>query len=104
MLTGLGESGEKVPYHLGHFFIAIDTEAFMGLESFNKTAGDILRDLRGSTKAPGQEAIFTAGEKEYNHWLDRKDKGVPVNEAVQKELLFVRDELGLKQFKFPFEK
>ena len=39
MLTGLGEHGEKVPYHLGHFFIAIDTEAFLGAESFKKTTG-----------------------------------------------------------------
>jgi len=48
-------------------------------------------------------AIFTAGEKEYNNWLDRKDKGVPVNEAVQKELVAVRDELGLHKYKFSFE-
>lgn len=104
MLTGLGEHGEKVPYHLGHFFIAIDTEAFMGLESFKKTTGNILRELRASTKAPGAVQIFTAGEKEYNHWLFRKDKGVPVNEAVQKELTDVRDELGLNAFIFEFEK
>lgn len=104
MLTGLGEQGEKVPYHLGHFFIAIDTEAFMGLESFKKTAGDILRELRSSTKAPGAVQIFTAGEKEYNHWLFRKDKGIPVNDAVQKELTDVRDELGLSAFVFDFEK
>ena len=43
----------------------IDTEAFMGAEAFKKTCGDILRDLRGSEKAPGQERIYTAGEKEY---------------------------------------
>lgn len=103
MLTGLGDNGEKVPYHLGHFFIAIDTEAFMGLESFKKTAGDILRALRNSTKAPGAERIFTAGEKEYDEWLFRKDKGVPINEEVQKEFLAVREELGLNQFKFSFE-
>jgi LDH2 family malate/lactate/ureidoglycolate dehydrogenase len=36
MLTGM-QDGKKVPYHLGHFFIAIDTEAFMGLEAFKKT-------------------------------------------------------------------
>ncbi|MDA3845282.1 MAG: Ldh family oxidoreductase [Vallitaleaceae bacterium] len=103
MLTGLGEQGEKVPFHLGLFFIAIDTEAFMGLESFKETTGQILRDLRGSMKAPGSEAIFSAGEKEYNHWLDRKDKGVPVNEAVQKELIGIRDELGLHKYTFSFE-
>ncbi len=104
MLTGLSDTGEKQAYHLGHFFIAIDTEAFMGLESFKKTAGDILRDLRGSTKAPGYDRIFTAGEKEYDAWLYRKDKGVPINTEVQHEFVKVRDELGLNQFKFPFEK
>ncbi|MBF7095504.1 Ldh family oxidoreductase [Alkalibacter mobilis] len=103
MLTGIGESGEKVPYHLGHFFIAIDTEAFMGVESFKKTAGEILRGLRSSQVAPGEERIYTAGEKEYISWMDRKDKGVPVGEAVQQELIKVRDDLGLDH-KFPFEK
>ena len=103
-LDGKDEEGKIRPYHLGHFFIAIDTEAFMGAEAFKKTCGDILRDLRGSEKAPGQERIYTAGEKEYDVWMYRKDKGVPVTEAVQKEVIGLRDEFGLTQFKFPFEK
>ena len=49
-LDGKDEEGKIRPYHLGHFFIAIDTEAFMGAEAFKKTCGDILRDLRGSEK------------------------------------------------------
>lgn len=102
-LTGIGEKGEKVPFHLGHFFIAIDTEAFMGLDSFKKTCGDILRDLRGSVKAPGEDHIYTAGEKEYLVWQERKNSGVPINDAVQKELIKIRDELGLSQYRFPFE-
>lgn len=103
-LDGKDGEGKIRPYHLGHFFIAIDTEAFMGAEAFKKTCGDILRDLRGSEKAPGQERIYTAGEKEYDVWMYRKDKGVPVTEAVQKEFIGLRDEFGLTQFKFPFEK
>ena len=103
-LDGKDEEGKIRPYHLGHFFIAIDTEAFMGAEAFKKTCGDILRDLRGSEKAPGQERIYTAGEKEYDVWMYRKDKGVPVTEAVQKEFIGLRDVFGLTQFKFPFEK
>lgn len=103
-LDGKDEEGKIRPYHLGHFFIAIDTEAFMGAEAFKKTCGVILRDLRGSEKAPGQERIYTAGEKEYDVWMYRKDKGVPVTEAVQKEFIGLRDEFGLTQFKFPFEK
>ncbi|MGD9678692.1 MAG: Ldh family oxidoreductase [Vulcanibacillus sp.] len=96
MLSGIGDHGEKVPYHLGHFFIAIDTDAFVGSDEFKKTAGDILRQLRSSKIAPGEERIYTAGEKEYLTWLDRKDKGVPIGEAVQKEFIEVRDRLRLE--------
>jgi len=95
--------GKKVPFQLGHFFIAIDTEAFMGLESFKKTAGDIMRELRASRKAPGHDHIFTAGEKEWLVWQARKDSGVPINDAVQKEICAVRDRLGLTQYVFPWE-
>ncbi len=102
MLTGLDGAGNKAPYHLGHFFIAINTEAFMGLEAFKKTAGDILRELRNSTVAPGCERIYTAGEKEYLTWQELKDKGLPVNESMQKELLEIRESYGLKGFTFDF--
>ena len=90
-LDGKDENGNLRPYHLGHFFIAIDTDAFMGAEAFKKTAGNILRNLRNSQKAPGQERIYTAGEKEHDVWMYRKDKGVPVTEAVQKEFIQLRD-------------
>ena len=103
MLTGIGENGEKIPYPLGHFFLAIDTEAFSGAESFKHTAGEILRQLRASQKAPGHDRIYTAGEKEHEIWLYRKDRGVPVGDAVQAELIGLRDRFGLTQFTFPFE-
>lgn len=102
MLSGIGENGEKVRYGLGHFFIAIDTEAFMGADAFKKTAGDILRELRNSEKAPGHDKIFTAGEKEYLAKEAGKEKGVLINEGVQKELLEIRADLGLTQYQFPF--
>jgi len=102
-LSGIGPGGAKVPCHLGHFFMAIDPEAFMGLDAFRKTTGDILRELRASTKAPGEDRIYTAGEKEYLVWQQRKVSGVPINDAVQKELIAIRDELGLTRYRFPFE-
>ncbi|HOQ11597.1 MAG: putative oxidoreductase YjmC [Spirochaetes bacterium ADurb.Bin218] len=102
MLSGF-ENGKKVPYKLGHFFIAINISHFTELEEFKKITGDILRQLRNSKKMPGAERIYTAGEKEYLAWLDRKGRGVPVNEELQKEIIQMRDETGLSQYKFPFE-
>ncbi len=101
-LTGLDEDGNKVPFRLGHFFIAIDTDHFMGEEVCRKTSGDILRAVRASKKVPGEERIYTAGEKEYLVRMARKD-GVPINESVQAEMVAVRDELGLTQYVFPWE-
>ena len=102
-LNGKDENGNTQMYRLGHFFFVINPEFFMGLETFEKTAGGICRDLRASAKAPGAERIYTAGEKEHLAWLDRKDKGVPVGEAIQKEFIALRDEYKLP-YKFPFEK
>ena len=101
-LSGISPEGKAQMYHLGHFFFVVYPEAFMGLDVFKKTAGEICRQLRASTKAPGYERIYTAGEKEYLVSLERKDKGVPVNEAVQKELIALRDEHHLP-YTFPFE-
>lgn len=101
-LNGKDENGKAKPYQLGHFFIAIDTNHFLGEELCRKKAGDILRAVRASKKAPGQDRIYTAGEKEHLVRLTRKD-GVPINASVQKEIIAIRDELGLTQFRFPFE-
>ncbi|MGN0998839.1 MAG: Ldh family oxidoreductase [Faecousia sp.] len=101
-LSGKDEAGHNQMYRLGHFFFVINPEFFMGLDTFKKTAGDICRSLRASEKAPGAQRIYTAGEKEYLAWQERKDKGVPVGEAIQKEFIALRDEFGLN-YHFPFE-
>ena len=101
MLVGL-ENGKKVPHRLGHFFMAIDISHFIEIESFKRTTGNILRELRNSMKAPGESRIYTAGEKEYEAWLDRKNRGVPVGEVLQKEMKELQRELNLQQYNFPF--
>jgi len=101
-LNGIDADGNREMFHLGHFFFVVDPEAFAGGETFRKVAGDICRALRASAKAPGYDRIYTAGEKEWLVWQERKDKGVPVGKEVQRELCEVRDRLGLP-YTFPFE-
>ena len=102
-LSGFDDAGRKAPFRIGHFFLAVDIAAFTDPAAFRKTTGDILRQLRASAKAPGQARIYTCGEKEYLTWLERKDKGLPVGHEVQKELIAMRDELGLTAYRLPFE-
>lgn len=101
MLMGF-KDGKKAPYPLGHFFIAMDISHFTELDEFKKTTGNILRELRASRKMPGEKRIFTAGEKEYLVWLDRKEKGVPLNDAMRKEIRGIADAYSLTGYKFPF--
>jgi len=101
-LSGVGPDGEKRPHQLGHFFIAIDINAFVDEAEFKRTGGEILRTLRASAKVPGEERIYTAGEKEYLAYLERKETGIPLNESVRKSLQDVRDEFKV-DFKFVWE-
>lgn len=102
-LSGFDEIGNKAPYSLGHFFIAINIESLIDVDIFKKIAGNILRELRASEKMPGEERIFTAGEKEYLSWLERKETGIPVGVEIQKEILQVKKEQGLDAYDFSFE-
>lgn len=97
MLTGI-ENGKKVPYPLGHFFIVIDINAFTEPDSFKKTTGDILRELRASKKMPNHNRIYTAGEKEYETWQDRKDKGVPFSQDLLTEFTGICNNYNLTDY------
>ena len=102
-LGGIGENGEKTPYHLGHFFLAVDIGAFTEPEEFKSAAGNIMRELRASKKAVGSDRIYTAGEKEHLAFLERCTKGVPLGAAVIKSLVDARDEYKV-DFTFSWEK
>ncbi len=101
MLLGY-KDGRKTTYNLGHFFIAINIDAFTDLADFKKTTGNILRALRASRKMPGAKRIYTAGEKEYLVWQERKDKGAPLNNELRSEIRQMVAELKLKGTPFSF--
>ncbi len=87
-------------YKLGHFFLAINIESFLPLETFKKIAGDIVRELRNSKKEPGQARIFSAGEKEYEMELERRKTGIPVNPSILQDLFIMQKDLELSSYVF----
>ncbi|MGC9331806.1 MAG: Ldh family oxidoreductase [Bacteroidales bacterium] len=91
-------NGEKVPYRLGHFFIAIYIEAFNDIKSFKRITGDILRSLRNSKKMPGKKQIYTAGEKEHLNYLERTVHGVPIPPALLEEMRQLNDAFEFREF------
>lgn len=89
-------------YKIGHFFLVIEVSKIIDLTIFKKISGDICRSLRNSKKAPGQERIYTAGEKEFYSEKKLKETGIPLNKSLQNDLLVMQKELELSQYKFPF--
>jgi len=102
LITGI-KDGKKSPLHLGHFFIAINISSFADPEDFKKTTGNILRELRASRKMPGHDRIYTAGEKEYYNWMERKEMGVKFNKDLLEEFRGLCNTYNLKEFLPYFE-
>ncbi|MFX1454730.1 MAG: Ldh family oxidoreductase [Promethearchaeota archaeon] len=98
---GIEEDGQK-RLKVGHFFLAIDIDSFIGIDSFKKTAGNIMKDLRDSPKEPGAKRIYTAGEKEHIASLERAKTGIPLNKSLQNDIKLMQEELNLKNYQFPF--
>ena len=102
-------TGKPKPMPLGHFFLAIDIEPLVGLDTFKKNAGGLLRALRDSTKSPaGPGRIWTAGEPENDARVERTAQGgMKVPKSLQANMVKLRDARpGLKEKyeKLPFEK
>ena len=94
-LSGLNAEGEPARFKVGHFFMAINIENFLPLEEFKQNIGELLRELRAAKKLPGQERIYTAGEKEYLSELRVKKAGVLINKHLQNDILFIKNTLKL---------
>jgi len=98
---GIVENGQK-RLKVGHFFLAINIDNFSGLDSFKNVAGNIVRDLRNSQKEPGENRIYTAGEKEYYEEVEKKKTGIPLNKSLQKDIKIMQTDLNLDGYNFSF--
>jgi L-2-hydroxycarboxylate dehydrogenase (NAD+) len=94
-LLGFAPDGSRRPYMLGHFFLAIDIEHFLPLDLSRQITGQIMRDLQNARHAPGQERIYVAGEKEHERQELVRQRGIPVNRNLRRDLQTVRDGLDI---------
>jgi len=99
--AGITENGQK-RLKVGHFFLAINISNFLPLNQFKETTGNIMRELRSSKTVPGKNRIYTAGEKEFDAEIERKQTGIPINKSLQKDIKIMKEELGLDKYNFSF--
>ena len=94
-LTDTDAEGKPQFLRIGHFFLAIDIEHFIPLDAFKRITGNMMRELRGSSRMPDQPRIYTAGEKEYTNTQRVLAEGVEITPGVQKGLQALREELNV---------
>jgi L-2-hydroxycarboxylate dehydrogenase (NAD+) len=86
---------EKSAGDTGHFIIALDIARFLPLAGFTAEVDRHLRDLRGSAKLPGFDAIRLPGEERRRRRADRAANGVPMAGELVVQLDRLAAEMGL---------
>jgi len=90
-----GPDGRPLPANVGHFFGALRVDAFRPLDEFRRTMDDLIRRLRSSPKAEGQDRIYIHGEKEFEAEEERRRNGIPLHPKVVDMLRGFSEEFGV---------
>ncbi len=79
---------------VGHFFMAVDPEYFVGLEKFKKRMDEYIDLLVHSEKAEGATRIYVHGEKEFEMHEKREKEGIPLDAKTVESLLNISETFG----------
>ncbi len=71
---------------VGHFFMAMNVNAFRPVEEFKQEMDRYIQKLKEAPKAAGQERIYIPGEKEFELERLNRQRGIPLMDEVVKSL------------------
>jgi LDH2 family malate/lactate/ureidoglycolate dehydrogenase len=84
-IVDLYDEGDR-EQNVGHFFLALDVEAFVSLAQFQEQMDRLVREVRAQPRQPGVERIYVPGEWEYELAARSRREGVPLPAAGLPEL------------------
>jgi LDH2 family malate/lactate/ureidoglycolate dehydrogenase len=93
--TDVAQPSNNQPSGVGHFFAAIRIDAFRSPEEFSQDMDKLIRMMKDSPKAVGQERIYIQGEKEFEMAERRQSEGIPLLETVVDSLKASGQTVGL---------
>jgi LDH2 family malate/lactate/ureidoglycolate dehydrogenase len=93
--SGVGETQGPAPADVGHFFGAINVEAFMDLPEFKSRMDQLIAKLKGAELLPGAEEIYVAGEKSYYTEDVRRKAGVALDAKTMEMLKQLGADVGV---------
>jgi len=84
--------------NLGHFFIAINVEAFLPLDEFKRKMKEMIKDIKRSKAAEGRK-IWYPGEKGALTMETRLKIGIPIYNKVLEEINRIAEDVGVERLK-----
>lgn len=87
--------GKPLPSRVGHFFGALRVDFFRPLTEFKEDMDDMIRRLKNSAKAEGQERIYIHGEKEFELEEKYRKEGIPLYHKVYEDLQDIAEAVGV---------
>lgn len=93
-VTGLSGCYEK-PQDCGHFFAALDIRRFTDYDLFQKRVEDYVDYIKSCPVNDSVKDVYMPGEIEYRTRAERLRKGIPLPEAILKDLKKVCEELKI---------
>lgn len=81
---------------LGHFLGAMRVDAFRPLEEWQQHMDNWIERFRNSTPAPGQDRVLIPGDPEREMEAQREKEGIPLLDAVVKDLTEVGKKFGIE--------
>ena len=86
-----------MPSGIGHFFGAMQIDAFRPKDEFKRDMDDLIHRLKGVPKVEGAKRIYIHGEKEFEETERLKKEGVPLNSKVIEDLRSIAKQLGMSK-------
>lgn len=78
---------------LGHFFMVIDPDKFVAIETFTSRLDQMIKELREAPPAENVERIYVPGEIEMMNVKERTANGIPISDSI---IEYLRKELDGK--------
>lgn len=86
---------ESRPQNVGHCFIAIKPDIFIGGDEFRSRMDTLAQRVHGNAPAPGFEKVLFPGEPEYRLSEVRSKEGIPFADAERKMFESMAEKFGV---------
>ena len=84
---------DKSATNTGQLIVALKLDAFGPVEGFKRSVDRVIREMRGSARLPGVEAIRVPGEQSHRRRRERLAGGIKLHPALTTQLDKLADQL-----------